>query len=119
MNAGYTISQHILSDMYHLLYIEKYAAQTAPPTDLKFITDGKWLKDAAVIDVISNRNGAWHVSLVFAYYKDPLQLMVRRITTCFSEQKANATAFYVRKDTAKDGRGTLNISIKDLGLCYN
>ena len=119
MGKQYAISELILSEMYNFLDNEKKVGQTARQADLLFITDGAWLKDAAVIDAISNRKGAWDVSLIFAHYKNPLQLIVRNIARCFSEQKAQASAFYIRKEAAKDRRGTLQPSIKDLHLCSN
>ena len=91
----------------------------AMPADMLFIKDGTWLKDAAVIEAICNRRGGWEVDLIFAHYKYPLQLIVRNITRCFSKQQAQAAAFYIRKEAAKDWRGTLDVSIKDLGLCSN
>lgn len=98
---------------------EKYVGRIAPQRDLLFLKDGAWLKDAAVIDIILNTHGAWDVYLIFAHYQNPLQLIVRNITRCFSEQKAQAAAFYICKEAAKDRRGTLNVSIGNLKLCNN
>ena len=119
MSRQHKISEYVLSEMYHFLDNEKYIGQTAPPADMHFITNGSWLKDAAVIDVITSRHGAWDVYLIFAHYRNPLQVIIRNITRCFSEQKALAAAFYLRKEAAKDRRGTLYVSIKDLALCNN
>lgn len=119
MAMQYDISELVLSKMYNFLDNEKKVGQTARQGDLLFITDGSWLKDAAVIDAISSRKGAWDISLIFVHYQKPLQLLVRNITRCFSEQKALAAAFYIRKEAAKDRRGTLQVSIKDLHLCSN
>jgi hypothetical protein len=113
------ISDAVLLEMNHFLNNEKQVGQTALPVEMLFIRDGAWLKDAAVIDAISNRDGTWDVSLVFAHHKKPLQLIVRYITKCFSEQKALAAAFYLRKEAAKDRRGTLTVSISDFDLCCN
>ena len=119
MSSKPFISDAVLSEMNDFLDNEKQVGQTARPTELLFITDGAWLKDAAVIGTISNKQGAWDVSLIFAHYKKPLQLIIRYITRCFSEQKALAAAFYIRKEAAKDRRGTLTVSITDLDLCSN
>ena len=113
------ICNAVLLEMNHFLDNEKQVGQTALPVEMLFIRDGAWLKDAAVIGAISNREGTWHVSLVFAHHKKPLQLIVRYITKCFSEQKARAAAFYLRKEAAKDRRGTLTVSINDFDLCCN
>jgi len=119
MSNRHKISQRVLSAMNHFLDNEKYINQPARSIDMLFIKDGSWLKDAAVIDTINNMHGAWDVYLVFAHYKNPLQLIVRNITRCFSKQKAQAAAFYIRKEAAKDRRGTLMVSINDLHLCSN
>jgi hypothetical protein len=119
MSRKCKISERVLSEMRNFLDKEKYVGQTAQPDDILFLTDGAWLKDTAVIDGISNRQGGWDVYMIFAHYKNPLQLIVRSITRCFSEQKARAVAFYIRKEAAKDRRGTLSVSIKDIGLCDN
>ena len=119
MGRQYKISLSVLSEMNKFLSNQKFIGQVAGPADLLFIKDGFWLKDAAVFDAITHRLGAWDVTLIFAHYKKPLQLIVRNITRCFSEQKARAAAFYISKEAAKDRRGTLTVSIKDLGLCSN
>ncbi len=119
MNNKLKIGKPVLLEMNNFLTNEKYVGQVAKPRDLLFIADGSWLKDSAVIDVISNDRGAWDVALIFAHYKNPLKLIVRHITRCYSKQKALATAFYIRKEAAKDRRGTLIVSIKDLDLCTN
>jgi hypothetical protein len=113
------ISETVLSEMHSFLDNEKHVGQKAHADDMLFIAEGYWLKDAAVIDVVSNRQGAWDVCLVFAHYKNPLQLIVRKITRCYSKQKAQTAAFYMRKEAAKDRRGTLEVSINDLHLCNN
>ena len=119
MGSQHKISERVFSEMNYFLNNEKYVGQPGRAGNMLFITDGAWLKDAAVIDVISSRQGAWDVYLIFAHYRNPLQLLVRNITRCFSEHKAQAAAFYIRKEAAKDRRGTLTVSIKDLGLCGN
>lgn len=113
------LSEYVLTLMHDFLKNEKNIDVRGMPNDLFFITNGIWLKDAAVIDVITNRNGTWEIHLVFAHYKNPLQLIVRNIMTCFSQQKAMSAAFYLRKDAARDRRGTLSVSIDYLDLCLN
>ena len=113
------ISGHVLAAMNNFLDNEKYIGQIARSADLLFITDGSWLKDTAVIDAISSKQGAWDVYLIFAHYKNPLQLIVRKITRCFSEGKAITASYYMRRQAAKDQRGTLAVALKDLNLCIN
>ena len=87
--------------------------------DLFFLHDASWLGNTAVIDRIEYRKGAWEISLIFSHYQNPLQLIVRRIVCCPSEQKAELVAFYLRRQAAKDPRGTLEVTIKDFSLCPN
>jgi hypothetical protein len=119
MNKKTKISEGVIYEMHNFLEKEKVIGKAAKPEDLYFITEGAWLKDSAVIDAISYYKGGWDVLMIFAHYKNPLQLIVRNITRCYSEHKAKAAAFYIRKEAAKDRRGTLNVSIQNLGLCTN
>lgn len=119
MSKEIKISRSVLSEMYNFLEKEKIVGRAGKTEDISFISEGAWLKDTAVIDVINYYKGGWDVHLIFAHYQNPLQLIVRNITRCFSEQKAKAAAFYIRKEAAKDRRGTLNVSINNLNLCNN
>ncbi|MEO8763450.1 MAG: hypothetical protein ABI416_04145 [Ginsengibacter sp.] len=119
MSGRHEICRELLLETNNFLVNEKYIGRKARYADLLFIINGTWLKDTAVIEAINCRQGAWEVCLIFAHYKNLLQLLVRSITRCFSEQKAKAAAFYICKEAAKDRRGTLNVSIKDLDLCEN
>lgn len=94
---------------------EKHAEEQ----DLFFLRDDAWLADTAVTDRIEYRKGAWEISLTFTHYKNPLQLLVRKIITCYSEKKAEMAAFYVRRQAAKDKRGTLEVTVNDFNLCIN
>ena len=87
--------------------------------ELDFMKDDSWLSDTAVTDRIEYRRGAWDISLVFAHYKNPLRLLVRRIISCTSSQKADMAAFYIRRQAAKDPRGTLEVLLNDFSLCVN
>ena len=50
MNSRHKIGQRALAAMNRFLDNEKDVGQAARPPDMLFITDGSWLKDAAVID---------------------------------------------------------------------
>jgi hypothetical protein len=113
------IDKDVLSEMNIFLENNAYVGQPANPGDMLFIADSKWLKDTAVIERICKQHGAWDVALVFAHHKNPLKILVRHITRYYSENKARSAAFYMRKEAAKDGRGTLFVSISDLNLCDN
>lgn len=104
MGSQYNISTQVLLKMNIFLTNEKFIGRIARQEDLLFLKDAAWLKNAAVIDKILNTHAAWVIYLIFAHYQNPLQLIVRNITRCFSKQKAQATAFYICKEAAKDRR---------------
>lgn len=93
--------------------------RTGEVENLMFLKNDWWLADTAVIESIRYKKGGWDVYLTFANYKKPLQLITRMIIRCFSEEKAKTAAFYMRRMAAKDQRGTLSVTIKDLNLCIN
>jgi hypothetical protein len=67
--------------------------------DLGFIYEDWWLGDTAVIDNLALVQGAWEI------YS--------------SKQKAELTAFYMRRLAAKDQRGTLCINANDFIISVN
>lgn len=117
------MNQVIDNETYHVMlcfldnlhFIEKPAGEE----DMLFLKNDWWLADTAVIDTINFKRGGWEVFLTFANYKKPLQLIVRLIVRCFSEEKARTSAYYIRKQAAKDQRGTLFVALRDLHLCIN
>ena len=98
---------------------QHFTEKPADEDNLLFLKNDWWLADTAVIDTINYKKGGWDVYLTFANYKKPLQLIVRMIIRCYSEEKAKMAAFYIRRLAAKDQRGTLEVAIKDLNLCIN
>lgn len=96
-------------------FIERHAEEG----NLLFLKNDWWLADTAVVDAVNYQKGSWEVSLTFANYKKPLQLIVRKIIKCSSEVKAKTAAHFMRRLAAKDQRGTLTIKLNDLNLCIN
>ena len=116
---GKILDDDAYNAMLGLIQSQQETDKPAGKDDLLFLKDDSWLGDTAVIDVICYKKGAWEVYLTFAHYKKPLQLLVRKIITCFSEEKAKTAAFYMRRQAAKDKRGTLEITLADFNLCIN
>ena len=98
---------------------QHFTEKPADEENLLFLKNDWWLADTAVIDTINYKKGGWDVYLTFANYKKPLQLIVRMIIRCYSEEKAKTAAFYMRRLAAKDQRGKFAVTIKDLNLCIN
>lgn len=87
--------------------------------DLRFIYEDWWLGDTAVIENLSLVQGAWEIRLLFAHHKHPMKFLQRCIVSYSSKQKAELTAFYMRRLAAKDQRGTLTININDFIVSVN
>jgi hypothetical protein len=98
---------------------QHFTEKAADEENLVFLRNDWWLADTAVIDTINFREGGWEVFFTFANYKRPLQFIVRKIIRCYSEAKAKTAAHYMRRQAAKDQRGTLEVALKDLHLCIN
>ena len=117
------MNQLLDDDAYNVMLCfldnQHFLEKPADEQNLLFLKNDWWLADTAVIDTINYKKGGWEVHLTFANYKKPLQLIVRKIVRCFSEGKASTAAQYMRRQAAKDQRGTLKVTIKDLNLCIN
>ncbi|MEP7374253.1 MAG: hypothetical protein ABI675_12735 [Chitinophagaceae bacterium] len=117
------MNQVLDDDAYHVMlcYLDNqhFIEKPADESNLLFLKNDWWLADTAVIETINYKKGGWEVCLTFANYKRPLQLIVRNIARCYNEAKAKTAAYYMRRMAAKDQRGTLTVTVKDLNLCIN
>lgn len=68
---------------------------------MNFYCDDFWLSDAAVIEYLELRKGAWEINLLFAHHKTPLKFLSRRITSQSRPKCARTMAFYMRRLAAK------------------
>ena len=105
----------MLEELSNLFFTEKLGLDA----DLNFYRNDFWLSDAAVIELLQLRKGAWEVNLLFAHHKTPLKFLSRRITSHSCPKRAQTMAFYMRRLAAKDQRGTLTLNINDLNLSLN
>tara|TARA_Y100000768_G_C23965505_1_gene677626 strand:+ start:1638 stop:2000 length:363 start_codon:yes stop_codon:yes gene_type:complete len=110
-----TCYEQLLKGMNHQQFDDTYGEYT----DLDVFNNDAWLLDSAVIDHIVERRGNWSIYLVFAYCKYPMRLIKRKITSCFSQQKAELAANHMRRLAAKDQRGTLIVNPSDFYHCSN
>lgn len=78
--------------------------------DISFYNEDFWLQDTAVIENLELRNGEWNIFLVFAHHNFPLKFIKRRIKNYSCPKKAAITAHYMRRQAAKDQRGTLTVN---------
>lgn len=87
--------------------------------DLNFFYQDGWLLDSAVIDQVYHRKGTWEVHLVFAHTENPFQFIKRRVGSYMTKQKAEFAANILRRQAAKDPRGTLKLDPKFFLTCEN
>lgn len=101
---------HILRQSVYLYCMQEVQRERQGLTcDLDFMSEDQWLKDTAVSEYLIKRKGMWEIHLVFAWYNTPLQFIKRRITSLPSSQRAAYTASIMKRQAAKDARGTLKV----------
>lgn len=79
-------------------------------SDISFYNEDFWLQDTAVIENIEYRHGEWNIFLVFAQHNKPLKFIKRKIKNYACPKKAAISAHYMRRQAAKDQRGTLAVN---------
>lgn len=79
----------------------------APAGDLYWLHQDEWLKDSAVQESLRKRRGLWEIHLVFIHHRQPLRLIARFIKAMPDQKRAAFTAQMLRRQAAKDARGTL------------
>ena len=109
----YFIDEKLYSDILITLDNQYNIERVGSSKDMKFMVNDRWMRDTAVVENLESRRGLWKIFLVFAHYKNPLLLIRREISMCFSKKKALIYAQYMRRIAAKDPRGTLEVDIND------
>ncbi len=87
--------------------------------DMAFMVNDRWMRDTAVVENVIRRDGLWKIFLIFAHYRNPLLLIRREISECFSKNTAMIYGQYMRRIAAKDPRGTLEVDIRDFTIHLN
>ena len=113
------LDRNAYNELLNLLNNQHFTDQPASQKDMAFLSDDWWLRDTAVIENIVKRDGMWEIQLVFAHYKEPKKLIKRIISRYPSKNKAELSAWYMRRLAAKDQRGTLSVDLNDFGLCLS
>jgi hypothetical protein len=107
--SRFSITESVYTGMLSYLDAITHTEQSGRKEDVSFMMDPFWLQDTAVIENIEKWKGEWSVSLVFAYHKMPMKFLKRHIVSYSSRQKADVAAHYMRRQAAKDQRGTLQV----------
>lgn len=113
------ITSHIYSGLLDAINNMHFQEQPGRGTDLQFIWDEFWLQDTAVIENIKFYRGMHYVGLIFAHHRNPLKFLCRNITAYPDKKKAVISAHYMRRQAAKDQRGTLMVSSQSFHLNMN
>lgn len=119
MNSNRFLGPKVKQCLQELLNIQSLSERIGNKGDFSMLLNDAWLQDSAVIENILFRRGQWEVHLVFAHHCNPYQLIKRRITTCFCKEKAQTYAHYMRRQAAKDPRGTLRVDSTLFQFCAN
>lgn len=88
-------------------------------SDFGFFNDDKWLSETAVIDNLAKVDGQWDIELLFAMHNNPLKFIKRFIVSYSCPRKANLYASIMRRQAAKDQRGTLEVDFKGIQISEN
>lgn len=91
----------------------------ADEKDMGFIKDDTWLSETSVIEQIAQRNGLWQIDLLFAYQKEPLRFIIRKISSHTSYKQAALLGSIFRRQAAKDQRGTITLDVDVLQINSN
>ncbi len=119
MKRVFTMSTDLYSRMLDGLSNLFFTEKLGVDADMNFYRNDFWLSDSAVIESLQLRKGAWEINLLFAHHKTPLKFLSRRITSHSCPKRARTMAFYMRRQAAKDQRGTLTLDLNDLNLTLN
>jgi hypothetical protein len=87
--------------------------------DAKSPENAAWLADSAVIDRVSLQKGVWQVSLIFANKHNPIEYIIRLITSTTHASQAQQIAHYMRRQAARDSRGTITLHADSFHLSKN
>lgn len=113
----------IYDDAYTAMleYLDKFSTteQRGLNEDSFFINEDFWLQDTAVVENVECRNGEWNIYLVFANHLIPLKFIKRKIVNYACPKKAALVAHYMRRQAAKDQRGTLRLSMNLFTTNFN
>ncbi len=113
----FNLDDSAYNELLNLLNNQHFTEKPGSESDMDFLSDDWWLRDTAVIENVVKREGMWEIQLVFAHYQEPCKLIKRVISRHTCKNKAELSAWYMRRLAAKDQRGTLKVDIDDFKLC--
>ena len=119
MVAKFKIHDTMYAAMLDYLNDLSQLGKTGTAKDTTFIDENFWLQDTAVVENIEMRKGEWSIYLVFAHHLVPLKFIKRKIVNYSCLKRATLAAQFMRRQAAKDQRGTLVINNNLISIIYN
>lgn len=119
MAVRFEMDDNAYNNMLEAMHVLATTDTAGSPEDIRFIQDDFWLPDTAVIENIEYRYGEWNIYLVFAHYQIPLKFLKRKIVKFACRKKAIIVAHYMRRQAAKDQRGTLTVNQDLVNISVN
>ncbi len=119
MAQRFTMDDSAYNNMLEGMNTLSHTDTNGAATDISFIGDDFWLQDTAVIENIELRSGEWNIYLVFAHHLKPLKFIKRKIVQFSCPRKAKVVAHYMRRQAAKDQRGTLYVKQELINIIFN
>jgi hypothetical protein len=114
LNHSFTISAATYDFLLDQLNQQFGTELPGKKNDLEFINTDFWLQDTAVLECVEKKAGAWNVALLFVHHLNPLKFIKRTICSYADIRKANTSAHYMRRQAAKDQRGTLVVNTQSV-----
>ena len=87
--------------------------------DFRMLVEDKWLMNTEVKYDLKEKNGLWHLTMIYVAVSNPMKFICRKIDTYNSEKKANTFAKILQRGIRKDARGTLKTNPNAFNICNN
>lgn len=89
------------------------------PIDLNLLQEDAWLINTEVRYQLLEKNGLWHLTMIYVAVDNPLKFICRKIDVYNSEKKAKIFASILQRGIRKDARGTLKTNQDAFNICTN
>ncbi|MEL6717420.1 MAG: hypothetical protein AAFP82_01755 [Bacteroidota bacterium] len=87
--------------------------------DFRLLKDDSWLMDTEVKYQLLEKNGLWHLTMIYIAIDNPFKFICRKIDIYNSEKKATTFASILQRGIRKDARGTLKTDRNAFNICDN
>ncbi|MEM8525459.1 MAG: hypothetical protein AAGG68_12535 [Bacteroidota bacterium] len=88
-------------------------------TDFGLLKEDRWLMDTEVQYQLLERNGLWHLTMIYIAVDNPMKFICRKIDIYNSEKRAKTFASILQRGIRKDARGTLKTNKNAFYICDN